>query len=49
MNALIPVWILGAPFVGLLILAFSFTGPSAMGGDVRTARGYRAGDRTDVI
>ncbi len=32
MNALIPVWIIGGPFVGLLILFFSFKGPSAMGG-----------------
>ena len=32
MTSLIPVWILGAPFVGLLILSFSFKGPSAMGG-----------------
>jgi len=34
MNSLIPIWILGAPFVGLLILSFSFKGPSAMGGDL---------------
>lgn len=40
MNALVPVWILGAPFVGVLILAFSFKGPSAMGGDL--PRGYRS-------
>jgi hypothetical protein len=32
MNTLIPLWILGAPFAGLLFLAFSFKGPSAMGG-----------------
>ncbi len=32
MPDLIPVWILGAPFVGVLILAFSFKGPSSMGG-----------------
>jgi len=32
MSTFIPVWILGAPFVGVLILAFSFRGPSAMGG-----------------
>jgi hypothetical protein len=31
-HTLIPVWILGGPFVGLLILAFSFKGSSAMGG-----------------
>jgi len=51
MNALIPVWILGAPFVALLILAFSFKGSSAMGGssprlpprdrDYRRERDYR--------
>ncbi len=34
MMTLVPVWILGAPFVGLLILFFSFKGPSAMGGDL---------------
>jgi len=32
MNAFIPLWIIGGPFVGLLILSFSFKGPSAMGG-----------------
>ena len=37
MTNYIPVWILGAPFVGLLILLFSFKGPSAMGGDVPRA------------
>jgi len=37
MTNFIPVWILGAPFVGLLILLFSFKGPSAMGGDVPRA------------
>jgi len=51
MNALIPVWILGAPFVALFILAFSFKGSSAMGGssprlpprdrDYRRERDYR--------
>lgn len=34
MNALIPLWIIGGPFVGLLILSFSFKGPSAMGGTI---------------
>lgn len=33
MTNFIPVWILGAPFVGLLILSFTFKGPSAMGGE----------------
>jgi hypothetical protein len=32
MNPLIPAWIIGGPFIGLLILSFSFKGPSAMGG-----------------
>jgi hypothetical protein len=32
MDGLIPLWIIGGPVVGLLILAFSFNGPSAMGG-----------------
>ena len=32
MNAFIPAWIIGGPFVALVILSFSFKGPSAMGG-----------------
>lgn len=32
MNSLLPIWIIGGPFVGMLILAFAFKGPSAMGG-----------------
>ncbi len=32
MNTFIPMWIIGGPFIGLLILSFSFKGPSAMGG-----------------
>jgi hypothetical protein len=32
MSPFIPVWIIGGPFIGLLFLAFSFKGPSAMGG-----------------
>jgi hypothetical protein len=35
MTTFIPVWILGAPFVALLILAFGFKGPSAMRGEIR--------------
>jgi len=31
-HSLVPLWILGAPFVGLLILLFGFKGSSAMGG-----------------
>jgi hypothetical protein len=34
MHTLIPLWIIGGPFVGLLILSFSFGGSSAMGGAV---------------
>ena len=37
MPNFIPVWILGAPFVGLLFLSFSFKGPSVMGGDLQRA------------
>jgi hypothetical protein len=32
MPSLIPIWILGGPFIGLLVLSFSFKGSSAMGG-----------------
>lgn len=39
MNSLIPMWIIGAPFAGLLILAFSFKGPSAMGRNDQTMHG----------
>jgi len=34
MSPFIPVWIIGGPFIGLLILAFSFKGASAMGGSL---------------
>jgi len=34
MDTLIPLWIIGGPFVGVLILSFAFKGPSAMGGPV---------------
>jgi len=37
-GTFIPVWIIGGPFVGLLILSFAFKGPSAMSG----GRGTRA-------
>ena len=37
MIDLVPVWILGAPFVAMLILAFSFKGPSAMNGTSRAS------------
>ena len=33
-GMLIPLWIIGGPFIGMLILAFSFKGPSAMSGRV---------------
>ena len=43
MNSLIPVWILGAPFVALIILAYSFKGPGAMGSGLQRApHGYRS-------
>lgn len=29
MDSLIPIWIIGGPFIGLLFLSFSFWGPSA--------------------
>ena len=32
MATFLPVWILGASFLGVLVLSFSFKGPSAMGG-----------------
>jgi hypothetical protein len=32
MSPLVPAWIIGAPFIGLLILSFAFKGTSAMGG-----------------
>lgn len=32
MSPFIPVWIIGGPVIGILILAFSFKGQSAMGG-----------------
>jgi len=32
MNPLIPIWIIAGPFIGILILSFSFKGSSAMGG-----------------
>ncbi len=38
-EALIPAWIIGGPFIGLLILAFSFKGPSSMGGPGLRSRG----------
>jgi hypothetical protein len=34
MTPLIPLWIIGGPFIALVILSFSFRGPSAMGGSV---------------
>jgi hypothetical protein len=32
MTALIPIWIIGAPFIGLLILSSAFGASSSMGG-----------------
>jgi hypothetical protein len=34
MSVFIPAWIIGGPVIGLLILSFSFKGPSAMGGSL---------------
>jgi hypothetical protein len=34
-NSLVPIWIIGGPFVGLVILAFSFRGPSTVTGATR--------------
>lgn len=35
-GTFIPMWIIGAPAIGILILSFSFKGPSSMSG--RTSR-----------
>jgi hypothetical protein len=43
-GTLIPLWIIGGPFIGLLILSFSFNGPSAMEG----GRGSRSDDRDTI-
>jgi hypothetical protein len=34
MSPFIPIWIIGGPFIGLLILSFAFKGSSAMGGSL---------------
>lgn len=47
MSALVPMWIIGGSFVGLLILAFSFKGPSAMGGGIRRLPGRPVYTATD--
>jgi hypothetical protein len=39
-GAFIPVWIIGAPVIAILILSFSFEGPSSMSGS-----GKRPDDR----
>ncbi len=46
MGPFIPLWIIGGPFVALLILSFSFGGKSAMGGSGPRLppRGQTAGD-----
>jgi hypothetical protein len=31
-GALLPIWIIGGPFIALLILSSAFKGPSAMSG-----------------
>ena len=40
MSALVPIWILGGPFIGLVILSFAFKGPSVMGGGTRLGRDH---------
>jgi hypothetical protein len=47
MNTLIPVWIIGGPFLGLLFLSFSFKGPSAMGGSLPRIPPRRSGPVVD--
>lgn len=32
MSSFIPLWIIGGPFIGLVVLSFAFKGSSAMGG-----------------
>ena len=32
MHALIPLWIIGGPFVAILVLSYSFKGSSSLGG-----------------
>jgi hypothetical protein len=52
MHSFIPVWIIGGPFVGLLILSFAFKGHSAMGGSAprNPPRGYDdVADRSSPI
>jgi hypothetical protein len=34
MSVFIPVWIIGAPFLGILFLSFAFGGSSSMGANV---------------
>jgi len=43
-GTLIPLWIIGGPFIGLLILSFSFKGSSAMEG----GPGTRSDDRDAI-
>lgn len=43
-GTFIPMWIIGGPFIGLLILAFSFKGSSAMEG----GRGLRSDEQAPI-
>jgi hypothetical protein len=43
-GTFIPLWILGGPFLGVLILAFSFKGASAMQGGI----GERTGNQGPI-
>jgi hypothetical protein len=43
MHTFIPVWIIGGPFIGILLLSFAYRGPSAMGGSLPRIPPRRAG------
>jgi hypothetical protein len=44
MASFIPIWIIGAPFIGVVLLSFMFGGSSAMGGSA--SRSYTSDGRT---
>jgi len=48
-GPLIPLWIIGGPFIGLLILAFSFKGPSAMSGGMGPRSVYDPDARRPLV
>ena len=43
-GTFIPIWIIGAPAIGIIILSFSFKGSSSMSG-----RGLRSDDPLDSL